>query len=212
MGHVRTHLIGIAGGSSSGKTALAHAVAAQLTTDSAPVVPVVPLDAYYRQAPPAPPGARAAHNFDTPDALDHDLIVTHLRQLAAGQGIDRPVYDFASHSRLDETARIPAGPFVVVEGLLSLHWEATRERFGTRVFVTTDDAVCLARRVARDVHERGRTKASIRAQWEATVWPMFNRYVRPTRAFADLVVSGSRPLDENAARVVAHAHRMARPT
>ena len=205
MGRLRPHLIGIAGASGAGKTALAHAVATRLSTG--PIVPVVPLDAYYRQAT-ASPDAWAEPNFDSPDALDHELIVSDLGRLAAGQAIDRPVYDFVSHSRRADTARVSAGPFVVVEGLLSLHWAATRALFGTRVFVAADDAMCLARRVTRDVHERGRTEASVRAQWAATVRPMYDRYVLPTRALADLVVSGSGSLNEAAAIVVAHAREI----
>ena len=202
MGQRRPHLIGIAGASGAGKSALAHAVATRLSTG--PVVPVVPLDAYYRPVT----GTRdtwTEQNFDSPEALDQELMATHLGRLAAGQAIDRPVYDFASHSRCAETARVSAGPFVVVEGLLSLYWETIRRLLGTRVYVTADDAVCLKRRVTRDVQERGRTEASVLAQWAATVRPMHDRYVLPTRALADLVVSGSGPLDETAARVVTHA-------
>ena len=204
MARVRTHrphLIGIAGQSGSGKTVLAHYLALRLHSRPAPVIP---FDAYYRDRSVVPGHTQNRLNFDAPDALDRDLLLDHLSTLAAGQPIERPTYDFTTRARLARTERIRPEPFILAEGLLTLHWEEARALFGTRVFITVDDATCLARRVARDTRERGRTAASVQAQWDATVRPMFERYVAPTRRFATLVIDGADPVEDNVAVILAH--------
>jgi uridine kinase len=186
------HLIGIAGPSGGGKTALADALRGALGE----AVPVVPLDAYYRDTGALPPEQRVARNFDHPDAIDDALLVDQLQVLAAGRPVDRPIYDFSTHRRLAETVHVVPASFVVVEGLLTFYWPRLRQLLGTRIFLDAEDELCLARRIARDTTERGRTEASVRQQWESTVRPMFGRYVEPTAAYADAVCDGDRPLDE----------------
>ena len=197
----RPYLIGITGASGAGKTALAHHLAARLT---APPLPVIPLDAYYRHRAGLSPETKAAVNYDVPEAIDLELLVGHLRRLAGGRSIDRPTYDFREHARAGATERVHAGRFVVVEGLLMLHWAEVRAVLDVSVFILADEATSFARRLARDTRERGRTEASVRAQWTATVQPMYERYVEPTRRFADLVVSGTDTLEASAGAILAH--------
>ena len=193
------HLIGIAGPSGAGKTALARALARQLTGN---VWAVVSLDAYYRDRSAIETKDRGKLNFDTPEALDVELLLVQLRQLAAGQVIKRPVYDFRRHMRTTRTERLVPGSVVVAEGLLALYTEDLRALFGTRVFIGADDETCLARRVVRDARDRGRGEAAVRLQWETTVRPMFERYVKPTRQYADLVLDGTVPLERNVTAVL----------
>ena len=193
------HLIGIAGHSGAGKTALARELAATLL--GAPG-DVLSLDAYYVDRSNVAPGARARLDYDGPEALDWDLLRGHLRRLAAGRPVERPVYDFRRHVRSPRTERLVPGRVVVVEGRLALYDAAVLALLGTRVYVATDAATCLGRRVARDTRERGRTVAAVRAQWEATVQPAFARWVEPTRRHADLILDGAEPLAALAAAVL----------
>ena len=193
------HLIGIAGPSGAGKTVLARALARQLTGDAGAVVS---LDAYYRDRSAIEAKDRSTLNFDILEALDVELLLVQLRQLAAGQAIERPLYDFSRHVRTTRTERLVPGSVVVAEGLLALHTEDLRALFGTRVFIGADDETCLARRVARDARDRGRSEAAVRLQWETTVRPMFERYVKPTRLYADLVLDGTVPLEQNVTAVL----------
>ncbi len=197
----RPHLIGIAGGSGSGKTTIAHHLARRLTT---PPAPVVPLDAYYWNRPEPEAEARAAVNYDEPAAVDAALLLAHLRDLAAGATVDQPTYDFARHARSTVTRRVAPDRYVIIEGILTLHWRSVRDMFGTAVFVAVDDDTAFSRRLARDTRERGRTYASVRAQWSETVQPMHARYVEPTRAVADVVVDGTETPERNAAVILAY--------
>ena len=189
--------IGIAGPSCSGKTRLARAVAGRLDA------PVLALDSYYRQLSHLPLAARARVNFDEPAALDHALIADHLRRLSQGLPVRKPVYDFASHTRLAETELVAPRAFLVVEGLFALYWEDLRRFYDVAVFVRLDGRECFRRRLERDVRERGRTPESVREQYEATVRPMAERYILPTAAFAGLVLDGAQPLEESVAAVLA---------
>lgn len=199
------HLIGIAGRSGSGKTALARELAALLLDAPGDVLS---LDAYYADRRDVPPAARSRLDFDRPEALDRALLAEHLRRLAAGRPVERPVYDFRRHVRSRRTAPLAPGRVVIVEGRLALCYAEVRALLGTRVYVAVDAETCLRRRLARDTRERGRTAASVRAQWRATVQPSFVRFVEPTRRHADLVVDGREPLAVLAAavrRAIGHA-------
>ncbi len=145
-------------------------------------------------------------NFDAPEALDEELIVEQVTALRNNQPVQLPTYDFATHTRTRRTEELRPSAVVIIEGLFTLHWPKLRELLGTKVFVDMDDEVCLARRQARDVRERGRTPESVVEQYAATVAPMAQRYVRPTIVHADVVVSGSESIGEGVDRVLAH-HR-----
>lgn len=194
-------LIAIGGPSCAGKTQLAVLLASRLSAA------ILPLDAYYRELAHLPLAERAQFNFDMPDALDQDLLFQQVRQLSQGHTVDRPVYDFTTHSRAPQTERIQPGQFLILEGLFALYWEPLRALSGTKVFVDAPDPVCLARRQVRDVRERGRTPDSVLTQYDRTVRPMAEQYVRPTRFYADVVVSGETPIESSVAAVLAHIER-----
>ncbi|HWQ55140.1 MAG TPA: uridine kinase [Bryobacteraceae bacterium] len=193
----RPYLIGIAGPSGAGKTTLAERIARDLGA------PILSLDCYYRELA-LPLEERACMNFDEPDALDRGLLFAQLSQLAGGTDILVPVYDFSRHTRAPETTLLRAGEFIIVEGLFALYWEEIRALFGTKVFVAAEDGLCFERRLERDTRERGRSQESVFEQYRQTVRPMAERYVLPTRAFADVVVAGTGSLDLSAAAVLDH--------
>lgn len=194
---LETLIIGVAGPSCSGKSTLTRFLAAQLPGP----VSVLPLDAYYKDLSWLPPEKRGERNFDVPDALDAELLEQHLRELVAGQGVERPIYDFASHTRSPGGVRVEPTPFLLVEGLFTLYWEEVRRHLGVSLFVEAPDALCLKRRKRRDVAERGRTPEEVILQYLTTVRPMAERFVLPTRRYADVVVQGSDPVEVSASRL-----------
>ena len=179
-------VIGIAGGSGSGKTTVVSALVRQLGHD---LSVVLAHDRYYRDLSSMAAGARADLNFDHPDALETDLLVAHVRDLRDGRSIDAPVYDFSRHVRGERGERVEPRQVLIVEGVLVLTEEALRNLMDLRVFVDTTEHVRFERRLARDVAERGRTPESVRAQYEATVRPMHMRFVEPSRQYANLIVT-----------------------
>lgn len=189
---MRSHIIGIAGPSSSGKTELAKQLAARL-----PGTAVVSLDSYYRGMDEVPLAERKKVNFDRPDALDWELLHDHLQAILDGNAFDEPVYSFADYARTRQTRRIEPSEFVIVEGLFVLYWPELRAILDTKVYVETDPRVCFERRLRRDVAERGRSPASVREQYERTVRPSAEWFVYPTRKHADLIVSGEEPLSSS---------------
>ncbi|HET8667071.1 MAG TPA: uridine kinase [Terriglobales bacterium] len=222
--HSTPYLIGVAGPSCAGKTELSRHLARALDAT------LLPLDCYYRDLSDLTMEQRARFNFDEPSALDHDLFVQHLRDLAAGLPIDRPVYDFSTHSRTKEVERIVPGhssgqlelpasdlesgvplhrEFIVVEGLFVLYWPDVRSVFGTSAFVHLEDEPCLERRIDRDTRERGRTRESVVQQFTETVQPMAKLYVHPTRQHADIVVPGDNDINLSVATVIDHINRHA---
>ena len=189
---MRPVLIGLAGPSCSGKSSLARGLQRALNGAAR----ILPLDAYYRDLSHLSRADRDRFNFDAPDALDHELLHLHLRTLAAGRAIDRPIYRFEDHLRAPETARLEPGEWLIVEGLFALYWERLCRLMSRRVFTTVDDSVCLARRVQRDSQERGRTVSSVEVQYEEFVRPMFERFVRPTLVRAELILDGTQPVQD----------------
>jgi uridine kinase len=183
-------VIGIAGCSGSGKTTLARELAHQLEAT------LFPLDLYYRDLSPILLAVRDQQNFDHPDSLESELIVEHVRALAAGKTIQRPVYDFATHSRVAGVfeAVVPTR-FVLVEGILALHFAELLPFYHFSVYVDAPNEVCLERRIHRDMRERGRTEESVRHQFYATAKPMADLYVLPSQARATMTVSGLESLD-----------------
>ncbi len=191
---------GIAGGSGAGKTTLARAVVAQLARTGCDAA-VLPFDEYYRDHSHLSPDERATVNYDHPDALDHELFVAHLHALTEGRAVDIPEYDFATHSRTGATRRVEPGPIVVAEGILLFAVPAIQPLLDHRVFVRAPAGDRLARRIERDVRERGRTADGVRAQFAATVAPMHDRFVEPGADIADEVVDGFGDMGSVARRI-----------
>jgi uridine kinase len=181
----RPFVIGVAGGSGSGKTTVAQSVVAQIGSDS---VAFVPHDAYYRHRPEITFEERSKVNYDHPDSLETELMVTHIESLLAGTGIERPVYDFAEHLRASGTVVVDPRPVLLIEGILILTEPVLRDLMDLRVFVDTDADVRVLRRVERDMEDRGRSFESIVEQYHTTVRPMHQQFVEPSKRFADIII------------------------
>ncbi len=201
----RPSLIGVAGPSCSGKTTLSRLLAQRLPGPTA----VFSFDSYYRDFAGLPPIEKARFNFDAPEALDAELLIHHLERLAEGESVERPIYRFETHSRAAKCEHLDPGRHIVVEGLFALHWSRLRHLYSLSVFVQADDRLCLERRLARDVAERGRTRESVLSQYEEQVRTMSHRYVLPSQQYADLVLDGAAPLAESAAAVLSQLDRNA---
>ena len=186
----RPFVVGIAGGTASGKTTLAERAAARVGAA------LVTHDRYYFDAD-------ASTNFDHPDSLDTAGLAAHLDALREGRPVDLPVYDFATHRRAPRTERLAPRPLVFVEGILVLSSAELRRRFDLTVFVYAAADVRLIRRVRRDIAERGRDLESVLSQYLATVRPMHETYVEPSAAHAALVLDGEGPLDGEVERLLA---------
>ncbi len=178
-------IVGVAGGSGAGKTALCRALAGALGPHR---VSMLCHDAYYRNRSELPAAERAALNYDVPDALDTPLFVEHLRALRALGSVRPPRYCFVTHRRIGDDGLVEARPVVLVEGILLLHEPQARALLDLAFFLDVPDEVRLARRIARDTAERGRTRRSVLSQFEATVRGAHAAYVEPTKALADLVL------------------------
>ncbi len=178
-------LVGIAGGTGSGKTTVAETIVRTLPPQRALLIQH---DSYYRDRSHLTPAGRAAINFDEPDALENELLIEHLAALKAGRAVDCPQYDFATHTRRAEPRRLEPRPIVIVEGILIFAVPALCEAFELRLFVDTADDVRLLRRIKRDILERGRDIASIEAQYLGTVRRMHEQYVEPSKQHAHLLI------------------------
>ena len=177
-------VIGIAGGTGSGKTTLMKNLIARFGD----VVTVLSHDNYYRRHDELTYEERSALNYDEPAAMETELMVRHLDALRHWQEIDCPVYDFTVHNRSDETIRVVPRKVIIVEGILIFADEALRDLMDIRIFVDTDADVRLCRRIKRDVNKRGRSLESVLTQYQTTVKPMHEKYVEPSKKYADLVV------------------------
>jgi uridine kinase len=178
-------IIGIAGGSGSGKSTVARSVANALAPES---VACIDMDAYYRNFAHLPFEERQRINWDHPDAFDWDLLIEQLTQLAAGRPIDKPVYDFVSHTRSADTCTIPPADVVVIDGILLFTDARVRALCDMRVFVEADADIRLIRRIRRDMRKRGRPLEEILEQYLATVQPMHLEFVEPSKRYADVIV------------------------
>ena len=178
-------VIGIVGGSGSGKSTVARYLASALQTAS---VAFIDMDAYYRNFADRPMAERRRMNWDHPDSFDWDLLVAQLGELAAGREIAKPVYDFVTHSRRSETVRIPPARVVVVDGILLFTDERVRDLCDVKVFVDADADVRLIRRIRRDMSKRGRPLDEILNQYLTTVQPMHLQFVEPSKRYADVIV------------------------
>jgi uridine kinase len=178
-------VIGIAGGSGSGKTTVANAIRQRGGPEN---IAYIQHDAYYKDLSALAPAQRATTNFDHPNSLQTDLMVQHVEQLKAGIGVDVPSYDFTTHTRKKETYRVETRPVILVEGILLYVDPDMRAQCDIKLFVDTDADLRLIRRLQRDLTERGRTVESVIAQYEATVRPMHLEFVEPSKRYADLII------------------------
>ena len=179
-----TMLIGIAGGTGSGKTTLTRHLKEHFGDD----VTVIGHDSYYKRQEGKTYEERAQVNYDHPDAFDTELLIQHLQELKAGRAIQCPVYSYADHNRTDQTVTITPTKVIIVEGILIFQNPTLRDMFDIKIFVETDADERILRRCLRDVEERGRTLQSVVNQYLTTVKPMHEKYVEPSRKYADIVV------------------------
>jgi uridine kinase len=178
-------VLGIAGGTGSGKTTVAQKLVSALPAGAAVLIDH---DAYYRDRTHLPAAEREAVNYDHPDAIETELLVQHLALLRAGRPVETPQYDFREHARRPQTRHIDPTAVVVVEGILVLAEERLRAQMDLKLFVDTDADIRLLRRLQRDIEERGRTFEQVREQYDATVRPMHLAFVEPSKRFADIIV------------------------
>jgi len=177
-------IIGIAGGSGSGKTTITDIIARQFGEH----ISVLRHDDYYRAQHDVPYEERARQNYDCPEAFDTALMAQHLAKLRAGEAIDCPIYDYMIHDRSDRTRRVEPTEVLVIDGIMVLAEERLRNLMDIRIFVDTDADIRILRRIRRDVNERRRTLDSVIDQYLATVKPMHEAYVEPSKKFADIII------------------------
>lgn len=206
VNRMRPYVIGIAGPSCSGKSEVSRRLARILRA------PTLALDHYYRDLKHVSFEERVRTNFDAPESLDAELIAEHVRLLKQGLAVEQPTYDFSHHVRAASTEIIEPADYILVEGLFALYWQEIRDLLDFRIYITTDHETCLARRIFRDMRERGRTEESVRAQYESTVRPMAELYLTPTMQHADLVLAGVAPVKQSVYSILLHiAQRLTDP-
>ena len=178
-------VIGIAGGSGSGKTTVAQTILQRVGPDR---ISFLQHDAYYKDLSGLPPIQRAEVNFDHPNSLENELLIKHILQLKKGQAVEVPIYDFSTHSRTDRTFTVQARSVILVEGILIFAESSLRNLFDVKIFVDTDSDLRFIRRLQRDIAERGRTTESVVKQYMATVRPMHLDFVEPSKRYADVII------------------------
>jgi uridine kinase len=178
-------VIGIAGGTGSGKTTVANVLLARVGAER---IAFLPHDAYYRDLADLPRAQRDIVNFDHPDSLETELLIGHLETLRRGEPAEIPVYDFTAHARTDRTTTIEPHPVILVEGILIFAEPGLRRLFDVKIFVDTPADIRFIRRLQRDMLERGRTLDSVIHQYQTTVRPMHEEFVEPSKRFADVII------------------------
>ena len=178
-------LIGVAGGTGSGKTTVAREI---LRRAGANQISLIQHDAYYRDLGDLSIAQRAMQNFDHPDALDNELLIAHLEKLKAGRPVEIPVYDFTTHTRTAETLRVEPRRVILLEGILIFSDETLRRLMDVKIYVDTDSDIRFIRRLERDISDRGRTMESVIRQYLATVRPMHQEFVEPSKRYADVII------------------------
>jgi uridine kinase len=178
-------VIGIAGGSGSGKTTVANEI---LNKVGAHQIAFLPHDAYYRELGHLPQVQREQVNFDHPNSMETELLIEHVKTLLDGHSIEMPVYDFTTHSRTGKSIHVDPKNIILVEGILIFAEPVLRELFDVKIFVDTDADIRFMRRLERDIAERGRTVSSVIKQYQATVRPMHLEFVEPSKRYADVII------------------------
>lgn len=183
----KTIIIGIAGGTGSGKTSVANAVLEDLKKSGEEIV-LIEQDSYYKRNDHLSFSERVKLNYDHPNSIDFDLLREHILALKEGKSIEKPIYNFAEHNRSKETENIESKPIIIVEGILILAIEKIRDILDMKIFVDTDDDIRLLRRMERDIQERGRSFDNIKEQYLSTVKPMHLEFVEPSKRYADVII------------------------
>ena len=178
-------IIGIAGGTGSGKTTVVRKIAESLPPHCAAVVP---LDSYYNDTSHMTEEERHAINFDHPDAFDWHLLIEHIRALREGKAVEQPTYSYLLCNRLPETVHVEPKPVIIIEGIMTLINKKLRDMMDLKIFVDTDEDVRLIRNIRRDVVERGRTVEMVLDRYEKVLKPMHTQFIEPTKKFADLII------------------------
>jgi uridine kinase len=178
-------VIGIAGGTGSGKSTVAKVIIDRVGANH---IALLPHDAYYKDLTGLTQAQREAINYDHPDSLETSLLVNHIKQLKGFHSIELPVYDFKTHTRTTDTLHIEPQPVILVEGILILVEKTLRDLFDVKIYVDTDPDIRFIRRLERDIAERGRTSASVINQYLTTVRPMHQEFVEPSKRYADVII------------------------
>lgn len=185
-------ILGIAGGSASGKTTVVNKILEALAGEP---IALLDMDAYYKDLTHLPLEERRAINFDHPDAIDNELLLRHIDRLSRGEPVDKPIYSFTEHTRLPGSSRVEPGRVIIVEGILALATRELRDKLDIKIFVETDDDIRFIRRLSRDVKERGRTIDAVIGQYMGTVRPMHLTFVEPSKRYADVIIPSMGPND-----------------
>ena len=178
-------IIGIAGGTGSGKTTVVRKISKALPPHCAAVIP---LDSYYNSTTNLTPEERRAINFDHPDAFDWKLLTEHIKMLKNGEAVEQPTYSYIESNRQKETIHVEPKPVIIIEGIMALHYKKLRDMMDLKIYVDTDDDVRLIRNIRRDVVERGRTVDMVLDRYEKVLKPMHEQFIEPTKKFADLII------------------------
>ena len=180
-------LIGIAGGTGSGKTSIANYLLKEFDNNQ---LIVIEQDSYYKDNSSLSMNERNQQNFDHPKAIDIKLLNKQLLNLLDGKEIKIPVYDFSNHNRSKQYQLVRPAKIIIIEGILTLHFESLRKLMNIKVFVDVPDKIRFKRRLLRDIDKRGRTLMSVTNQYESTVYPMYKQFVEPSKNFADIIITG----------------------
>lgn len=178
-------LIGIAGASGSGKTLVSKNIFENLGSNN---VVIMQEDSYYKDLSEIPFDERTGKNFDHPDAFDHTLLISHLKELVVGKSISHPIYDYKTHSRLEQTRTVGPHQVIVLEGILIMNEPELRDLMDIKVFIDTEPDICFIRRLKRDINERARSVDSIITQYMETVRPMYFQFIEPAKRYADIII------------------------
>jgi len=181
---MKTLVIGIAGGTGSGKSTVARNIVSQMPNET---IAIIDYDSYYKDRQDLTFEERCQLNYDHPDSLETALLVEHIRKLKAGESVEVPIYDFKTHSRSKETRPVSPTQILVVEGILTFVEKALRDEFDMKIFVDTDADIRVFRRIRRDIEDRGRTFQSIREQYYNAVRPMHLQFIEPSKRWADVI-------------------------